>query len=122
MKIWLDQVRDEPFNWEETQSVSPETLDRPELLALGPVTWRGQVVFADPGFFLWCEPVEPGPLAFGRQIPGGGDPALRLQPVERRIQGPGLHLEEIFRGPLNVFRDRVAVGGSREECAEDQEI
>jgi uncharacterized protein len=52
MKIWLDQVRDEPFNWEETQSVSPETLDRPELQALGPVTWRGQVVFVDPGFFL----------------------------------------------------------------------
>ena len=52
MKIWLDQVRDEPFNWDETQSVSPETLDRPELLALGPIEWRGQVVYADPGYFL----------------------------------------------------------------------
>jgi uncharacterized protein len=52
MQIWLDQVRDEPFNWDETQSVSPETLDRYELLALGPVKWRGQVVFADPGFYL----------------------------------------------------------------------
>ena len=52
MKIWLDQVRDEPFNWDETQSVSPETLERPELMALSPVRWRGQVVFADPGFFL----------------------------------------------------------------------
>jgi uncharacterized protein len=52
MKIWLDQVRDEPYNWEETQRVSPETLDRYELLALGDVTWRGQVVYADPGYFL----------------------------------------------------------------------
>jgi DUF177 domain-containing protein len=52
MQIWLDQVRDEPFNWDEIQSVSPEVLDVPELLALGPVRWRGQVVFADPGFFL----------------------------------------------------------------------
>jgi len=52
MQIWLDQVRDEPFNWDETQSVSPEILDRPELLDLGPVAWRGQVVFADPGYFL----------------------------------------------------------------------
>lgn len=52
MQIWLDQVRDEPFNWDETQSVSPETLERPELLDLGPVNWRGQVVFADPGYFL----------------------------------------------------------------------
>ncbi|HEX3557340.1 MAG TPA: DUF177 domain-containing protein [Thermoanaerobaculia bacterium] len=52
MQIWLDQVRDEPFNWDETQKVSPEVLDRPELLDLGPVSWRGQVVYADPGYFL----------------------------------------------------------------------
>ncbi|HYX26787.1 MAG TPA: DUF177 domain-containing protein [Thermoanaerobaculia bacterium] len=52
MQIWLDQVRDEPFNWDETQTVSPEVLDRPELLDLGPVSWRGQVVYADPGYFL----------------------------------------------------------------------
>jgi len=52
MQIWLDQVREEPFNWDETQSIRPESLDRPELLALGPVSWRGQVVFADPGYFL----------------------------------------------------------------------
>ncbi|MBW8878804.1 MAG: DUF177 domain-containing protein [Acidobacteria bacterium] len=52
MQIWLDQVRDEPFNWDETQSVSPEILDRPELLDLGPVAWRGQVIYADPGYFL----------------------------------------------------------------------
>ncbi|HEX3532162.1 MAG TPA: hypothetical protein VH988_34310, partial [Thermoanaerobaculia bacterium] len=52
MQIWLDQVRDEPFNWEETQSISPATLERPELIELGPVTWKGQVVHTDPGFFL----------------------------------------------------------------------
>jgi uncharacterized protein len=52
MQIWLDQVRDEPFNWDETQSVSKEALNRPELLDLGPVSWRGQVIYADPGYFL----------------------------------------------------------------------
>lgn len=52
MRIWLDQVRAEPFTWDETQSVSVESLERPELLSLGPVHWRGQVVFADPGYFL----------------------------------------------------------------------
>ena len=41
MKIWLDQVRDEPFNWDETQSVSPETLDRPELATVVLATLRG---------------------------------------------------------------------------------
>lgn len=52
MQIWLDQVREEPFNWDETQSVSKEALNRPELLDLGPVSWRGQVIYADPGYFL----------------------------------------------------------------------
>lgn len=52
MQIWLDQVREEPFNWEETKSIAPETLGQPELTALSPVTWKGQVVFADPGYYL----------------------------------------------------------------------
>ncbi len=52
MRIWLDQVREEPYNWDETQSVSLESLERPELISLGPVRWRGQVVFADPGYYL----------------------------------------------------------------------
>ncbi len=52
MRIWLDQVREEPFHWDETESIAPETLERPELLALGPVSWRGEIVFADPGYLL----------------------------------------------------------------------
>jgi uncharacterized protein len=52
MRIWLDQVQDEPFNWDETQNVSVESLNRPELLELSPVSWRGQVIFTDPGYFL----------------------------------------------------------------------
>jgi uncharacterized protein len=52
MKIWLDQVREEPFNWDETQSIPAESLNRHELLDLSPVRWRGQVVYTDPGYFL----------------------------------------------------------------------
>ncbi|HKI04799.1 MAG TPA: DUF177 domain-containing protein [Thermoanaerobaculia bacterium] len=52
MQIWLEQVQDEPFNWDETQSIAKETLERHELLDLGPVHWHGQVVYADPGYFL----------------------------------------------------------------------
>ncbi|HTQ81364.1 MAG TPA: DUF177 domain-containing protein [Thermoanaerobaculia bacterium] len=48
----MDQVREEPCNWNETERITLEELDRPELLAVGPVAWRGQVVYADPGFFL----------------------------------------------------------------------
>lgn len=52
MQIWLDQVREEPFHWEETKAVALETLEHPEVIALGPVECKGQVVFADPGFYL----------------------------------------------------------------------
>src|SRR5262249_22984585 len=52
MRIWLDQVREEPFSWDDTESIAPEALDRPELLELGPVAWRGEIVFADPGYLL----------------------------------------------------------------------
>ncbi|HBL31840.1 MAG TPA: hypothetical protein DD490_33880 [Acidobacteria bacterium] len=52
MQIWLDQVREEPFNWDETRSVAPETLEHPELISLGPIEWKGQVTFVDPGYYL----------------------------------------------------------------------
>jgi uncharacterized protein len=52
MRIWLDQVREEPFNWEETENIAPEALDRPEVLELGPVAWSGEVVYADPDYLL----------------------------------------------------------------------
>jgi uncharacterized protein len=52
MRIWLDQVREEPYNWDETEKIAPESLERAELQDLGPVHWHGQVVFIDPGYFL----------------------------------------------------------------------
>jgi uncharacterized protein len=52
MRIWLDQVREEPFSWAETEKVATAELDRPELEELGPVAWRGQVIYVDPGFLF----------------------------------------------------------------------
>jgi uncharacterized protein len=52
MRIWLDQVRTEPCRWDETESIAAAELDRPELLGLGPVAWRGEVVYTDPGYLL----------------------------------------------------------------------
>ncbi|HEV3457076.1 MAG TPA: DUF177 domain-containing protein [Thermoanaerobaculia bacterium] len=52
MRIWLDQVREEPFSWDETESIAAAALERPEVLALGPVRWRGDVVYVDPGYLL----------------------------------------------------------------------
>jgi uncharacterized protein len=52
VKIWLDQVREEPCSWDETESIAPEALDRPEVLALGPVSWRGEITYAEPAYLL----------------------------------------------------------------------
>lgn len=52
MRIWLDQAQDEPLHWDETENIALEALDRPEVLDLGPVRWRGQVTFADPGYYF----------------------------------------------------------------------
>jgi uncharacterized protein len=107
MQIWLDQVREEPFNWDETRSVRPETLDRPELLALSPIHWRGQVVFADPGYFLRARLSYEQTLSCNRCLkpivePTESDIEL-LVLVERHPEAGGEHgLQERDLGTLFV--------------------
>lgn len=52
MWIDLDRVRREPFRWRETREVPAASLERPELEALGEIDWQGEVVLAEPGFYL----------------------------------------------------------------------
>jgi hypothetical protein len=42
--------------------------------------------------------------------------------MESGVQGSGFDLEQVFRGPLNVFRDGVPVRRARQQRAEDDEI
>ena len=42
--------------------------------------------------------------------------------MERRIQRPGLDLEQVFRRALNVLRNRVAVSRSGQQGAEDEQV
>jgi uncharacterized protein len=105
MQIWLDQARDEPLNWDETQSVPLEDLERPELLALGPVSWRGQVVFVDPGFFLRARLSYEQTLACNRCLKpiveqAGSDVELLLL-VERHSEAGGEH--ELHERDLGVL-------------------
>ena len=44
MLIQLEQIGDEPFHWEESPSISVESLGRSELLGVGGVSWSGQVI------------------------------------------------------------------------------
>src|SRR5262249_7033719 len=66
--------------------------------------------------------IEPGPLALRRELPAGSDPALRLKTMERRIQRSGLDLEQIFRSPLDVLGNRMAVSRSFKQGVEDEQV
>ena len=95
MRIRLDQVRFEPFHWQETCSIPSEALGHPELVRLGPVTWRGQVIFADPGFYLRARLTYEQTLVCDRCLktvtePVTGDIQL-LVFVDAAQRGPGDH-------------------------------
>jgi hypothetical protein len=42
--------------------------------------------------------------------------------MEGGVQGTGLDLEQVFRGPPNMFGDGVAMGGSCKQRAQDEEV
>ncbi len=44
MLIQLEQIGEEPFHWEESPSISVDSLGRSELVGVGGVSWSGRVV------------------------------------------------------------------------------
>src|SRR4051794_34272146 len=52
MQVRLEQVRDAPFDWDETETVDAAEIANPDVQALSPVRWRGEIRFADPGYLL----------------------------------------------------------------------
>lgn len=101
MRIWLDQVREEPLTWDETQSVPLGSLERPELLDLSPVRWNGQVVFADPGYYLKAR------LSYEQTLS-----CIRcLQPIVERVE-PEVE--------LMIVQERPHAGGGERELKEDE--
>lgn len=44
MLIQLEQVEDEPFHWQESPSISADSLGRSELLGVSGISWSGRVV------------------------------------------------------------------------------
>jgi uncharacterized protein len=97
MQVRLEQVRDTPFLWDETETVNAAEIGNADVQALSPVRWRGEIRFADPGYLLTAtysyqqtlscqrclEPVvetveQPLQLLLvpGAQSPAGGEHAL----------------------------------------------
>ena len=52
MQVRLEQVRDQPFVWDETETVATAEIGHPDVQALSPVRWSGEIRFADPGYLL----------------------------------------------------------------------
>lgn len=52
MKIRLHEIGDEPYLWQEEVRMPTSALDRPELLELGPIDWRGEIRPVEPGWLL----------------------------------------------------------------------
>jgi uncharacterized protein len=52
MEIHLDRIGDEPLSWQDSQSLEPEILERPEVVALSRVSWEGQVSAVKGGFLF----------------------------------------------------------------------
>src|SRR5205823_3499991 len=62
------------------------------------------------------DPVVAGALAFVGALPRRLDPAFGLEAIERGAERAGLDLQQVLRGPLDVFGDGVGEsrpGGSR---------
>jgi len=66
MKIRLDRLGDEPYVWQETLTVAPEVLDRPELQTLGPIGCRGRISRAAPDYWFQAQLVYEQTLACTR--------------------------------------------------------
>lgn len=105
MKVFLDQVREEPFRWDTMEAVPIESLERPELVELSPIHWRGEVTFADPGYLLRADVDYEQTLACNRCLkpisePTGSEIDLMIV-VERRRPEAGE--QELDERDLNVW-------------------
>lgn len=52
MKIGLEQIVDEPFNWQETLQIPVSELDQPDLVDLGDIDLRGRLQPLTPDHLL----------------------------------------------------------------------
>lgn len=52
MQIRLDLIEDEPFLWNETETITVESMQRSDLLELTEIEWSGSVAKAHPGYRL----------------------------------------------------------------------
>jgi uncharacterized protein len=80
MHVRLEQARDRPLRWDETEAVGVAELGNPDVLSIGPVRWRGEIRFVDPGYLLTATHSYQQTLSCQRCL----EPLV--QPVEEEVQ------------------------------------
>ena len=68
------------------------------------------------------EPVILGPAAELRHLPLGFEPALKLEPVQGRVERALVDLQHVFGNRLDALRDCPAVQGVLLQRAQDQQV
>src|SRR5688572_1142152 len=68
------------------------------------------------------EPVYLRPAVVLRRLPLRADPALQLQPLQRRVERPELDVEPVAGAVANRAGNRVAVQRAEQERSKDEEI
>jgi uncharacterized protein len=120
MRIWLDQVQEEPFSWDQTEKVDPASLERPELVELSPIAWRGQVVFTDPGYYLRARLSYEQTLSCTRCLKDFRETVS--VPVELMIEVAGPRAGNGERGEHELHEDDLGVLTLQEEILDTDPI
>src|SRR5687767_10170081 len=68
------------------------------------------------------EPVHLRPAVVLRRLPLRADPALQLQPLQRRVERPELDVEPVAGAVANRAGDRVPVQRAEQERSKDEEV
>lgn len=110
MRVRLEQVRDRPFRWDETESVVAAEIGHPDLQALSPVRWRGEIRFVDPGYLLTASYSYQQTLTCQRCLEPVAQPVeeemhLLLQPGAPAPVAPEHALAEEEMGVVEVEED-----------------
>ncbi len=76
MQIRLEKIEQEPFRWERSEPVPEEVLERPEVVSIDDLEWRGSISPAHPGWRLVAQLDYRQTLACSRC----------LQPLQEKIE------------------------------------
>ena len=80
MRIQLDRISDEPFQWQERRRIEPSVLDRSEVIGLGEISWRGTITNTGTGHLFQ------GKLEYEQTLTCQRCLAETSRPVEAKVE------------------------------------